>query len=721
MTDPCFVLDKAWNFIFLNQPAAFLLKREKEDLLGKNVWNEFREAVGTPFYQKYHFAVQAGSPVKFEAFYEPLDTWFEVNAMPFSEGLSVFFNNINDRKKAEHLREVRMEQEKQALEANELYFRDMADNAPVMIWTTDASGYCTYLNKQWYDFTGQSMVEGLGLGWVNAVHPEDAAMAEEAFLGANRKRITYRVEFRLKHYDGVYRYVIDSGLPRYSSQGEFLGFIGSVVDITDRKVSEILLKESEERLRLATESAELGTWDYYPLTGELIWSDKCKALYGLRPDQEVDFASSLQLLHPDDRHTIEKEVQRLHHRDSGGHYDVEYRVLGLEDKKERWVKAKGKAFYNEEGKAYRLIGTLLDITENRQSAERFRFLADAIPQIVWTAEHNGNVDYWNAHWYVYTGLDFKETKAWGWQKVIHPDDLPQTVNIWEESLKTGKFYQVEYRLLRGSDRSYRWHLGRALPMKDPWGNIIKWFGTCTDIHDRKLSEENLLRANQELSKINNDLDNFIYTASHDLKSPIVNLEGLLLVLKRKIQAEGEVEKMLHMMNNSVQRFKGTLRELTEISKVQKAHDGETEEVDLSGLWEDVTGVLQHEIDRYQARICLDLEETHISFSRKNLRSILYNLLSNALKYSSPQRIPLIRVSTKRAGDYTVLSFADNGMGFSSSKKNKVFGMFNRLHTHVEGSGVGLYIVKRMVENAEGRIEVESVPEQGATFKVYFKH
>ncbi len=241
------------------------------------------------------------------------------------------------------------------------------------------------------------------------------------------------------------------------------------------------------------------------------------------------------------------------------------------------------------------------------------------------------------------------------------------------------------------------------------------------------SNEELAESNGQLLRTNADLDNFIYTASHDLKAPIHNIEGLMKVLIRSLPPESMQSETIattaHLIAQSVERFKRTIFHLTEVSKLQKEVNQPIILVPLSGVLEEVLLDLAPLIEASSARVEVNVRECPaIEFSEKNLRSILYNLLSNAIKYRSLDRPPLVKVSCQAQAAYYVLTVADNGLGMdlSGDKLEKLFGMFKRLHAHVEGTGVGLYMVKRMVENAGGRIEVESEVGVGSVFKVYFK-
>ncbi|HUC80070.1 MAG TPA: PAS domain S-box protein [Flavisolibacter sp.] len=143
-------------------------------------------------------------------------------------------------------------------------FQTMADDAPVMIWITDPTGYCTYLNKQWLEFTGQTLEDGQGLGWTNAVHPDDKEEAGRVFLECSAERKPFNFDYRIRHKSGSYHWAIDSGKPRFDNEGNFLGFIGTVTDISERKKAEADLQINEARLRIAIDSAELGTWVVVP-------------------------------------------------------------------------------------------------------------------------------------------------------------------------------------------------------------------------------------------------------------------------------------------------------------------------------------------------------------------------------------------------------------------------------------------------------------------------
>ena len=240
-----------------------------------------------------------------------------------------------------------------------------------------------------------------------------------------------------------------------------------------------------------------------------------------------------------------------------------------------------------------------------------------------------------------------------------------------------------------------------------------------------VSNQELVETNLLLNHVNADLDNFVYAASHDLKAPISNIQGLLQLLERHLSPESlaapNTKKVLRMMDNSVARFMKTIANLSEITKLQKEANQPAESVNLAEVIREVQMDIAQDIEKAQAQINVSIYACGpIHFAPKNLRSVVYNLLSNAIKYRSPHRKPVIDIRCEETPEYQVLTVSDNGLGMNLTAESKLFTMFRRLHDHVEGTGVGLYIVKKIVENAGGKIIVKSQLDQGSTFTVYFK-
>jgi len=240
------------------------------------------------------------------------------------------------------------------------------------------------------------------------------------------------------------------------------------------------------------------------------------------------------------------------------------------------------------------------------------------------------------------------------------------------------------------------------------------------------TNEELNESNTQLTRTNVDLDTFVYTASHDLKAPITNIEAILLALRAQLPAEVQqdelVAQLLEMLQGTVGRFQLTITQLTDVAKLQLAHTGAAEPVLVAQMVESVRQDLGPQLEQAATQLTVEVApELEVSFSPANLRSVVYNLLSNAVKYRSPARPSWVLVRAAPAPQATVLTVQDNGLGMSELQQRQLFGLFQRLHTHVEGTGVGLYIVKRLVENGGGAITVQSQPNVGTTFTVTIPH
>jgi PAS domain S-box-containing protein len=361
----------------------------------------------------------------------------------------------------------------------------------------------------------------------------------------------------------------------------------------------------------------------------------------------------------------------------------------------------------------------------RNAAEVSRML-EGIPQIAWTSDPTGITTYLNHRWFDYVGENAITAEQIASR--IHPDDFGASIQQWERSLATQQPLELECRILN-ADGEYRWMLGRALPSRNEQGEIIQWIGTYTDIHEHKLAQERVAQAqrllrdnNEELTRVNVDLDSFIYTASHDLKGPITNIEGLLAALTDELPIEARqrppVNDILNMLTKSVERFQRTIEQLSDVAKLHREHGLAGAAVPLAPVVQGVSLDLAPLVHSTGAQLDIELAEgVAVHFLEKNLRSLLYNLLNNALKYRDPDRSPHVCLRAYPEGQQVRLTVQDNGLGISAAGQRKLFGLFERLHSHVEGSGIGLFMVKKMVENAGGRILVESEPGVGSTFTV----
>lgn len=234
----------------------------------------------------------------------------------------------------------------------------------------------------------------------------------------------------------------------------------------------------------------------------------------------------------------------------------------------------------------------------------------------------------------------------------------------------------------------------------------------------------LKESNRELQRINEDIDNFVYAASHDLKAPILNVKALLeLLYENGAQTEEaeETREIKAKIGTALERVLITINHLSEIAKAQIEVHEDIEHIRFEEVLKEVIADNEEVLKRAQAKVIHDFEPANaILFSRTGLKSIMHNFITNSVKYKSPERTPTIEVRTEDTGEHLVLSISDNGLGMDLQRHgNKLFSVFKRFHTHVEGAGIGLYMVKRIVERNKGKIEVESEVNKGTTFRIKF--
>ncbi len=355
-----------------------------------------------------------------------------------------------------------------------------------------------------------------------------------------------------------------------------------------------------------------------------------------------------------------------------------------------------------------LAGIQSAFREVDKERARFHFMAESMPQKIFTARPDGGIDYFNPQWMEFTGLSAEQIMGWGWTEFVHPDDLEENLRGWKRALATGEPFHCEQRFRR-ADGKYCWHLSRALAMRDAGGNITMWIGSNTDIDRQKEREQELRRANE-------DLQQFAWSVSHDLQEPIRNVTIYSELVAARYQAvlDDEGRQFLGFLKEGGHRLSMLVRDLLVYTSASMAELSE-HRVAASAIFDAAVTALADKIREACAVVTADeLPEVHMG--DVHLQQVLQNLIGNAVKYRS-DATPRIHVSAQRAGRMWRFSVQDNGIGIDPEYKEKIFGLFKRL-SHDEkyaGTGIGLAICQRVVERYGGRIWVESEPGKGSTF------
>jgi PAS domain S-box-containing protein len=371
----------------------------------------------------------------------------------------------------------------------------------------------------------------------------------------------------------------------------------------------------------------------------------------------------------------------------------------------------------------RLEQQLFQMNEDlRESEEKSRLLIDSVKDYaILMLNPNGVVISWNSGAELIKGYTAKEIIGRHFSAFYTREAIESGFPQYEldKAVELGRFEDEGWRLRK--DGTAFWANVVISPVYNTDNRLLGFAKVTRDLTERRRNEELMLK-NQELVRINNDLDDFVYAASHDLKAPITNMEGLLVALGDDLGPEKERHgKILVMMENAVTGLKKVVSDLSEVIKLKQEKE-KPETVDIPVLLAEVKESLGELIHASKAEIEVDISGfKELEFSRKNLRSVLFNLVSNAIKYADPQRTAKVSIKTYMSPtNDRVLSVADNGLGIPENQVGKIFIMFKRLHDHVEGSGIGLYLVKRIVDNSGGRILVESQVGKGSVFRVFFR-
>ncbi|HEX6271855.1 MAG TPA: ATP-binding protein [Polyangiaceae bacterium] len=347
----------------------------------------------------------------------------------------------------------------------------------------------------------------------------------------------------------------------------------------------------------------------------------------------------------------------------------------------------------------------LQISELKLAAERrFTNLAEAIPQIVWTANGRGELQYANRRFVEYTGMDLEKAHGDGWRAAVHPEDAASSLAGWREAVERGSPYEGEFRLLRGSDGAYRWHISRAVPERTADGTIVAWLGTHTDFEDLKQA----IQARDE----------FLSIASHELRTPLTALKLRLQALLYAKGLDEKLERKLESAARQTQRLERLIDNLLDISRMTTGHlELEPEPLDLAEVGHEVVERLREEASSLGSLIQFEAaSRASGQWDRLRVEQVVTNLLTNAMKYGEGKPI-MVRVSEDEQN--AELSVRDRGIGIAPEDVERIFHQFERAANRraAGGLGMGLYIARQIVEAHGGHIEVESKPGEGSLFRV----
>ncbi len=592
------------------------------------------------------------------------------------------------------------------VEESERKLQDLANSMPQLVWMSEPDGSVSYYNDRVGEY-GAVMKDGRW-NWEPIIFEDDFPATTSEWERASIEKIPYTIEHRLRMADGSLRWHLTRAFPQFDASGNVVKWYGTATDIHS-------VKSVEERTIgiLDSITAHIAVLNR---EGIIIAVNRSWNRFG-----DENGASALE-----NAWVGQNYLEVL--RNSSGEYAEEAPVVlaGIEavingkvdhfsleypchsPSKNRWFLLHVSLLQYENGG---VVVSHTDITDRRvseeamkKSEEKFRSLSNSVPQHVWTADANGSINFYNQSVFEFSGLPMEELKGDGWTRLIHPDDLTENIRRWEKSIGESEPFLFEHRFRR-HDGEYRWHLSRALPQFDEQGILQMWVGTSTDIDDIKRHEQ--------------QKDDFIKMASHELKTPVTSIKGYIQLLQKIYQgtAHNTLNNYLSTIDKQVQKLTKLITDLLDVTRIETgALQLFPQSFDMNELAASMVQDLQHAVPTHR----ISLQTTGpapVVADQDRISQVLVNYITNAIKYSPAADTVIVKVD--RQGSEIVVSVQDFGIGIAPSEFQRIFERFYRAQGKEEqtysGFGIGLFIVQEIISRHNGRTWVESEKDKGSTF------
>jgi PAS domain S-box-containing protein len=656
-----------------------------------------------------------------------------------------------------------------ALAISEARYRALTSALSSLVWNTAADGQIVDM-PEWRALTGQTVDEVRGQGWLDALHPDDRDRSQVAWQTAVDTRSTYVTEYRIRRWDGEYRWHQARGVAIQDEDGSIREWVGICVDMEDSK----RLREGEARFHAITNSIDQMIWSTLPDGYHDFYNQRWYDFLGM-PEGSTDGEGWNGVFHPEDQQRA-WAVWR-HSLATGELYEIEYRMRHKSGQY-RWVLGRAQPVRGDDGRITRWFGTCTDIQDLVDARERFResearlhAITNSIDQLIWSTLPDGYHDFYNQRWYDFLGMPEGSTDGEGWNEVFHPDDQQRAWAVWRHSLATGEVYEIEYRM-RHKSGQYRWMLGRAQPVRGEDGRITRWFGTCTDIHDLIDTRERLARSREELERVADERNTALKKtekALQDLRSAqdrLIQTEKLASLGQLTAGIAHEIKNPLNFVNNfsdlsvelidelhqalNVAELDDNVRAgITEITNLLRANldkisqhgkradsivknmllhsrdgSGERRPADINAIVEESLNLAYHgaraERSGFNIKLQRNLDPAAgiIDLYPQEITRVFLNLISNGF-YAATKRKeadgeafePMLSATTKRFGDKVEIRIRDNGTGIPREVRDKMFNPFFTTKPAGEGTGLGLSMSHDIVVKQHGgKIDVDT--EQG---------
>ena len=645
----------------------------------------------------------------------------------------------------------------ESIKNNEKRFRELIESLPQLFWTCRVDGPCDYLSRQWLEYTGIPEEQQLGYGWLDQLHPRDRDKTVAVWMEKVKTGESFDIEFRIRRNDGVYHWFKTRAVPMHDADGKIIKWFGSNTDFHEIKKAEEQLKNfskeleqkvdertkelqiSKKKLDETSSIARVGGWELDLKKNEMYWSDLVKQIHEVDPDYHPTLRDGINFFVPEAVPVISEAMKNT--INEGEPFNIELQLLTAR-KNVKWVRIVGKA-YRENDEIVKIGGMFQDINERKlaeieslRKSEQLQMLSneleniiDSIPGLVFYKDTNNR--YIRVNKYICDAHKMSKKQLEGLSlNDLYPKEQAQA--YYEDDLQVIRSHQSKINI----DEPWgdRWVSTSKIPYLNETGEVIGVIGVSMDVTERKLDEEELKKHRDHLEELvnertreldnaiiglkrsNQELEQFAYVASHDLQEPLRMVSSYTQLLERryKDQLDQDAKDFIFFAVDGANRMQHLINDLLDYSRVT-TRGKPFVKLDLSVVLGHSIANLQKKIQETGAMIVND-DLPFVYGDEVQLVRVFQNLLDNAMKFRGDEP-PRINVSAKTIDDKIQISLTDNGIGIDKIYSDRVFTIFQRLHTKVEypGTGIGLAICKRTIERHGGKIWFESEPGKGTTF------
>jgi PAS domain S-box-containing protein len=633
-----------------------------------------------------------------------------------------------------HAHQRRQEDIKKRLAESEERFRLVCNNLPdsyVYQFTRDPDGSPRFLFlsegvERIHGLKAEDVMRDAGLLYGQTSNwqlPALAAAQEQSI----RDFSDFVMELSMQRTDGEWRWVRASARPRHRADGQIV-WDGVVSDITEQKDTERTLLKTNELLQQAGDMAGLGGWEFDVGTGKGSWTPEVARIHDLEPAVATSVELGLSFYVGESREKIEAAVREV--VEVARPYDLELELVSAAGRK-KWIRTAGRPVV-EDGRVVKVRGIIQDITERkaaeaslRESEHHFRTLANAGKALIWSSGPDKLCTYFNDTWLEFTGRTMEQELGNGWAEGVHPEDYDRCLDLYVTKFDRREPFEVEYRL-RHADGSYRWILDLGNPRYDSAGEFIGYIGYCYDITDRKQNEQALIQAKEEAETANRSKSAFLANMSHEIRTPLNGIMATMQLLEMT-SLDPEQSQYVSMAMTSSTRLSRLLTDLLDLSRIEAGrltlHEEEFEPAELRDSVFELFLVAARDKGIALESALDPALPPRLLGEESRLRQILFNLVGNAVKFTEKGSVLLEMTPLQVAqGQARVLvSVTDTGIGIPAERLEDLFQPFTQIETtytrKFQGAGLGLSIVRRLVELMGGHVILDSLPGEGTAVHV----